>query len=390
MEILLINHYAGSPEYGMEYRPFYFAREWRKLGHTVRVVGASYSHLRRKNPAVRRERLEGVEFVWLPTPSYNGNGVRRALNILAFVAQLYRYRRELGRPALVIASSTHPLDIFPAQWIAKAASARLIFEVHDLWPLAPIELGGVSRFHPFMMLMQYAEDFALRRADRVISILPQTLPYMQARGLSPERWSHVPNGVDPEILQEDSEVSGEYLNLVTSGQFIVAYAGAHGIANGLEQLLDAAAELQNENVAFVLIGGGPLKPSLMKSAGKNVHFLPPLSRGSLLKLLQRASALILCLKPSPIFRFGISPNKLFDYMLCAVPIIHAVPGAVSIVDEAQCGISCANHDIASAIRQLMRMSQSERDAMGQRGKEYVIANHSYAPLAQEFLKAAMA
>ena len=128
MNILLINHYAGSPRDGMEFRPFYFAREWVRAGHDVTVVAAQHSHLRQHTPELggraRSEMLEGVRYLWLPTTPYRGNGAARLANMASFVLQLSARKAALARrfkPHLVIASSTYPCDIWPARRIAAAA-----------------------------------------------------------------------------------------------------------------------------------------------------------------------------------------------------------------------------------------------------------------------------
>ncbi|RYE87417.1 MAG: glycosyltransferase WbuB, partial [Oxalobacteraceae bacterium] len=166
MNILLINHYAGSVRHGMEYRPYYLAREWVRLGHRVHIVASSESHIRSQAPQLQGtgrldETIDGIHYAWLATPPYRGNGAGRVRNMLAFVLRLRRDADMLARsvrPDVVIASSTYPLDIWPAARIAGRAGARLLFELHDLRPLSPMELGGYSRWHPFIMLLQAAED----------------------------------------------------------------------------------------------------------------------------------------------------------------------------------------------------------------------------------------
>jgi len=177
MNILLINHYAGSTRHGMEFRPFYLAREWVRAGHRVQIVAASFSHIRARQPefdgAALDEQIEGIDYRWLRTPAYTGNGAGRVKNMLAFMAALWRDGPRLARefrPDVVIASSTYPMDIWPARRIAKLSQARLVYEVHDLWPLSPMELGGLSRWHPFIVWVQLAEDYAYRHADKVVSI----------------------------------------------------------------------------------------------------------------------------------------------------------------------------------------------------------------------------
>src|SRR5262249_33797356 len=138
------------------------------------------------------EVIEGVRYLWWNTPAYHGNGVGRVCNMLAFIGQLLKHSARLTGDRqwdAVIASSTYPLDILPAHRIARRCGARLVFEVHDLWPLTPIELGGMSPRHPFIMLLQWAENLAYRRADRVVSMLPNAAGYMEAHGMAAPKFA---------------------------------------------------------------------------------------------------------------------------------------------------------------------------------------------------------
>lgn len=205
MNILLINHYAGSPEYGMEYRPYYLAREWVKMGHNVTIVGADFSHLRIKQPQAGEEIIDGIRYVWLHTPAYQGNGIGRIKNMLSFLWKLYRQEKRVKgehKPNVVIASSTYPLDIYPAHYIAKKYKAKLVFEVHDIWPLTPMEIGHMSKYHPFIMVMQMAEDYMCRHVDKVISILPKAEPHYREHGLAKGKFVHIPNGV---VIDKNSQ-----------------------------------------------------------------------------------------------------------------------------------------------------------------------------------------
>ena len=192
MNILLINHYAGSPKHGMEYRAYYLAREWVRMGHRVQIVASSESHIRAQQPQLSgldrlNETINGIQYTWFETPTYSGNGIGRVRNIAAFIGHLYRAGKQLARsfkPDVVIASSTYPMDIWPAQRIACMARGSLVYEVHDLLPLSPMELGSMSKWHPFIMLVQAAEDYAYRNADVVVSMLPKVREYMESRGMA--------------------------------------------------------------------------------------------------------------------------------------------------------------------------------------------------------------
>jgi glycosyltransferase involved in cell wall biosynthesis len=406
MNILLINHYAGSVRHGMEYRPFYISREWVRMGHRVTIVAASCSHLRTAAPAVSEEsaeeEIDGVRYLWLKTPAYRGNGLGRALNMSSFVHRLFRSRRRLAescRDGLVIASSTYPLDVFPAAAIARRAHARLAFEVHDLWPLSPMELGGMPWYHPFILAMQRAENFAYGHADKMVSLLPTAERHMREHGLAPGKFVHVPNGIDVVEWQGGAEpLPAEHREALAQarrkGRFAIVYAGSHGLANALDFIVDAARLLADQPVTFLMVGQGPEKQALQTAASRaglsNMVFLPPVRKSVVPALLAAADALIISFKRIPIYRFGISPNKLIDYMMAGRPVIQAIEAGNDMVAESGCGISVPPEDpraIADAVLRLLDTPPAERLRMGENGRNYVLARHDYRILARKFLDA---
>jgi len=403
--ILIINHYAGSHIHGMEYRPYYLAREWVKMGHQPAIIACSASHVRSKAPNIKslitEETIDGIPYIWIKSLQYSGNGVRRAMNIFSFVVSTMisaPYLASSLTPDVVIASSTYPLDILAARRIAALQSAKLVFEVHDLWPLSPIELGNMSPFHPFILLMQWAENYAYRHADKVISMLPNAIDHMIQHGMATSKFAYVPNGIDAaEWEREAAPLPDEHAAALDTmrrqGNFIVGYAGAHGAANALDTLVAAAKHLEDNSVSFVLIGQGPEKNHLQDLArqmsARNVIFLPPVSRQAVPTLLSAMDSLYIGLQSKPLFRFGISPNKLMDYMMAARPVINAISAGNDPVADADCGISVAPEDpdaLARAVKRLMSMSEEQRIGMGMRGRRYVTQNHDYSVLAQRFLE----
>ncbi len=409
MRLLYINHYAGGPAYGMEHRPYYLAREWVRRGHEVLLVGASFAHVRNHQPVVTgpfsREERDGIRFVWCRTPAYTGNGPGRVANIATFLYRLRRWRGWLDMvPDAVIASSTYPADMGVARRIAAAHGVPLVWEVHDLWPLSPIEIGGMSRRHPFIAWMQRAEDAACRDADLVVSMLPLAEPHLREHGLPPGRFEYVPNGVDPEEWSEETDLAapsvlppGHVLAMAEArsrGDLLVGYAGAHGIANDLDALLDAATLTREEPVTWLLVGNGPEKPPLERlAASRGLHrvkLLDPVPKTAIPALLRGMDVLYIGLRPEAVFRFGVSPNKLMDYMMAGRPIVSAIAAGNDPVGEAGCGVTVAPgrpDAIAAAVRQLAATTPGERDAMGMRGLDYVRARHTYPVLATRFLEA---
>lgn len=405
MNILLINHYAGSPQHGMEFRPYYLAREWVRMGHRVQIVAGAYSHIRSLQPEmggvqVKDEVLDGIAYRWYATPSYQGNGVGRVRSMLSFLWHLSRDGKALARdfkPDVVIASSTYPMDVWPARRIAKAAGARLVYEVHDLWPLSPIELGGMSKWHPFIRWVQMAEDYAYRHADKVISMLPKAKPYMCSRGMAEDKFVYVPNGIDEEEWEHVAslpEAVEQYLQRIKkSGKTVVGYAGTHGLANALDDLLEVAQRLKGR-VHVVLVGTGPERERLLKRVQNefldNVHMLSAVPKKSVPQLLNYFDIAYIGLQSQSLFRFGISPNKLMDYMYAAKPIIMAIDAGNDPVAESGCGITvkAGNVDeIVNAVNKLSNLSMSDLKNMGNSGREFIIRNQTYRKLARNFITA---
>ena len=401
MNILIINHYAGSPDMGMEFRPYYLAREWQKLGHKVLIVGGTYSHLRKKQPQKAGSQIiDGIEYLWLKTPPYHGNGVKRFLSMLMFTAKLWCMTKKIVstfHPDAVIASSTYPLDNYPARRIARKSGGKYIYEIHDLWPLSPMELGGMSKRHPFIVMMQKAENYAYRHCDSVVSILPKAKEHCMAHGLPKNRFFHVPNGIVEEDWNHPEPLPDEHKGLIAKlrdeGRFLVGFAGAHGLANSLGTLIDAALLLKDDNISVLLVGTGQEKENLMRYVSEkgadNVFFLPPVSKFAVPEFLKRMDVLYIGLQRQSLFRFGISPNKIFDYMMAAKPIINAIEAGNDPVSEAGCGISVPAENpprVADAIAEMQAMSEEERRKMGKNGQAYILKNHTYSVLANSFIE----
>lgn len=406
MRIMLIDHYAGSESMGMEFRPYYMAREWAKLGHETTIVAADYTHLRKTNPTVaadfEEQVIDGIRYVFVKTPEYHGNNAGRGRNILSFVMKLRHGAKELARryrPDAVIASSTYPLDIYPAAKIARFSHAGLFFEIHDLWPLTPMQMGNLPWWNPVILALQAGENYAYKSADRIISILPDTDKYIRLRGYDAGKFVYVPNGVIPPAEDEPEDSGGapqiEALkSLREQGWFLIGYTGNHSAINALEYFMDASEYLKDEKVKMVLVGNGNHRQALMDRAREkkltNVLFLDPVPKRSMNRLLGQLDAAYMGLSKSNLFQYGISPNKLFDYMLAAKPVIYAVEASNDPVRDSGCGLSVPVGDsarIAEAVRTLVAMSPAVRDEMGARGRAYVLKNHNYPLLARRFAEA---
>jgi glycosyltransferase involved in cell wall biosynthesis len=403
MKLLLINHYAGSPKYGMEFRPYYLAREWVRMGHQVLVLAASHSHVRAHQPDRMGEEIDGIAYHWYQTPAYQGNGLGRVKNIWSFCRQVWSDADILAsefQPDAVIASSTYPMDIWVARRIARRAKAKLVYEVHDLWPLSPIELSGMSPWHPFAMLCQRAENDAYRDADVVVSILPKVHQHMAAHGLDLRKLCIVPNGITlDEWEPRAAEPLGEKLSAHLAaqrpaGRVVLGYAGSHGLPNALDHLLGAAALLKDAPVSIVMVGDGHEKARLtarvVAEGLTHVALFPPIPKRQIPALLSEFDIAFIGWQRTPIYRFGIAPNKLMDYMMAQRPVLHSVEAGNDPVAESGCGLTVPPENaeaIAAGVWQLAALSPAERYALGRRGRDFVLTRHTYPVLAQRFIRA---
>lgn len=404
MNILLLNHYAGSPVMGMEFRPYYLAREWIKMGHHVTIVAGDYSHLRVNNRLAdkdfQKEVIDGIEYYWLRTGSYKGNGAKRAYTMFRFVGKLWLYAGNIAKtwkPDVVIASSTYPLDTYAAQKIAKKSKARLIHEVHDMWPSTLYEMGGMSKTHPFVVLMQIAENSAYRHADQVVSLPPFAKDYMVSHGLRPDKFTHIANGIVEDEWTQTESIPVIHQGLLqkkrSEGKFIVGYFGGHAISNALDTLLDAAKRMEDPNIVFVLIGSGSEKERLL-ARKKQEHidqlfFLPPVPKRSVPDLLQCFDCIYIGSQASPLYRFGVCMNKIFDSMMSGKPVICSITTPESPISQYHCGVLVNSGDIENiikAIREIREMSPDGRKAMGTKGRHAVLQHYTYSKLAIQFAR----
>lgn len=406
MNIWIVCPYAGSVRHGMNYRPYYFGREFARAGHRVVVVSGSYSHQFVRLPEVQgtytRETLDGMEYVWVKVPRYRSSGdPARTAGWALFCLRLAGVARlGLPRPDAIVVSSPVPYPVVPAARLARRFGAKLVFDVRDIWPLSLTALGGYSTRHPFIRLTQRVEDFAYRKADLVVSALPNALEHMSSRGLPRDRFLWVSNGVDPEDAESASGAGGESVAGATpvgtrDGEFHLCYAGSFHERNVAMVFVEAAALLRGRGIGarFHFLGkDGGGKPALVARArdlgADNVVFHDPIPRSSMQAFLAGMDACLAGTKGSPLYRFGISLTKQFDYMLAGKPIVLSSNAVGDIVTRTGCGLVVPPEDpaaAADAIESLVRMEPSAREAMGSRGREALLAEFTYPKLAARFL-----
>ena len=326
------------------------------------------------------EHIEGVRFVWLWSAPHRRNDWRRGINWLTFARSLVRWAGSEDASDVVIGSSPHLLAAAAARRVARAWSVPFVFEVRDLWPESLLAAGG--RRGPVYAGMRLVADHLYRRADRIIVLARGSGTYLrERRGVPPDSIAYVPNGVDPSLYGERQDRS--------PGELTLVYAGAHGPANGLGAVLEAADRLRDRPVRFRLVGDGPAKAELVREAGERrlekVEFLDPVSKWEMPSLLHAADGGLMVLREAPLFSFGVSPNKLFDYFAAGLPVVCNVDGEVAgMVREAEAGELARPGSVDSlttAIERLLDRSEAERRAMGDAARAWVAQHHARPILA---------
>ncbi len=398
--IWIINHYAGSPVHGMEYRHYYLAQQFKRMGHRPVIIGAAFHHLLTKLPDAETAEVDGVPYVWVKARRYEKNDAKRVVNMIEFSLRLaLRSLSQLPRPEVVIASSPHPFVTINGCRFAHKYGAKFIFEVRDLWPLTLLEVGGHSPQHPFVRMMARAERLGYEKCDYTVSLLGGAKDYMVAHGLADRKFVYIPNGIEPQAAQENvGELPEEHHRAVEElkqqGRLIVLYSGTHGPANALGNVIEAAALLRDEpRVHFLLVGQGPEKEALQQRAAqaglRNVTFLPPVARVQMPALTRSADVGYIGLQKQDLFRYGVSPNKLFEYMAAALPILFAIDTAYDEVADARCGLSLPAESpsaLADAVRRVAQTPANELREMGERARRYVQATHTYEALAEQYAR----
>ena len=401
--ILLINHYAGSQDMGMEFRPYYFAREWVKNGYHVDIIAADYSHLRINNPQIQKDFeeqiIDGIHYHWVHTKTYDGNGVKRALSMFQFVGKLWLHAKAIAKemkPDVIITSSTYPLDTYAGQRIKKYAEGiTLIHEIHDMWPISPMELGHMSKYNPFIVAMQMGENSFCKKSDKIVSLLPYAKDYLIQHGMKEEKFFHIANGIVIEDWKQKGDLPEEHETLLNQlkleGRTIIGFFGSHTKSYALQYLIDAVKQMPNENICAVFVGNGIDKDSLMEYAATTaqVYFLPPVKKNCIPALLEKFDILYVGAVNNRMLRFGICMNKLFDSMMSGKPILYAVNAPNNYIEDYHCGVSVAPEDVEAlklGIRKLLNMSKEQLSEMGQNGQKAVLENFENGVLAGRFLK----
>lgn len=393
-QVWILNHYAQEPGGAGGTRHFHFAEGLPEFGWQATIIAASVelNTGRQRLEAGEKFRIDlisAVPFLWVRTPSYQGNGAGRFYNMLAYSARvlLRRTTRDLPRPDLIIGSSVHPFAAAAGLILARRYRVPFVFEVRDLWPQTLVDMGQLAETALLVRVLRRLELFLYRRAKKIVVLLPRAADYIVPLGIPLSKIQWIPNGVNLSLFPASplpDRAPGE--------PFTLMYFGAHGHANGLETVIEAMRLVQDRagaaGIRLRLVGDGGMKPGLENLARdyglENVSFEPPIPKNQIASLASEADAFLIAVKDLPgLYRYGISMNKLFDYLAAGRPIVMASNAVNNPVAEAEAGFTVAAENPAELARAIMELAAKpfeERRDMGVSGREFVARNHDFRQL----------
>ncbi len=402
-KVWIINQYALPKGTAGITRHGDFAHALNNLGYEVTVFASSFDNFQRKE-VISKKNIEysnhdGVNFVWIKTPSYQGNDSKRIKNMVTFFSKILftlGTGRE-GKPDIIIGSSPHLLSGLAGSLLSTRFRVPFLLELRDVWPEDLIELGALKENSLNHKILKGIANHLYHRADHILSVPPKLHTWLANKGIPLDKITPLPNGVFtneksalemPDSLKEifDSEAN----------KFKLLYMGAHGVANKLTNIVDTAAYIrehrpeQFKKLAFFLVGGGQEKEKVIAKTKElklnNIHFHDPVSKAAVNAAMQNSDALLVHLAAAETFsQFGRSPNKLYDYLKAGKPVLFSTLDTETIVDKAKAGYTFVPEnpqDFANVIDRLMNLNPEQYKQLGLNGQEAVKRHYDLDYLSQ--------
>jgi glycosyltransferase involved in cell wall biosynthesis len=397
MKVLYFHQHFSSPNGSTSIRSYGMSRRLIERGHQVTVICGSYlgSDTGLSGMFVNGQRrgfVEGIEIIELGLEYSNTDGfIKRSITFLKYVIRGLKLVFTESYD-LVFATTTPLTAGIPGVVARWFRNKPFVFEVRDLWPELPKAMGVIT--NPVILgLMSMLEWVSYHSAHHVVSLSPGIAKGVEKRGVSQTKISLIPNGCDLDIF--DNKVEKWRPKEISEADLLVLFAGTHGIANGLSSVLDAASELKSRgrlNIKFLLIGQGKLKGSLMDRAGRetldNVIFYDPVGKNRLAGLMSATDVGLQILANIPVFYYGTSPNKFFDYISASLPVLNNYPGWLAdMIKTNNCGFTVPPDDpiaFADALEQA-DSNRADLKLKGARGKLLAISEFDRQKLADKWV-----
>ena len=375
-----MNHYAGSMFFDKGGRHYNFAKYLRRAGYEPVIFCANSKHGQQElffgNKDLWHEHIAEeivTPFVFVKARTYQGNGKQRVLNMIDFCRNVKKtakqYAKKHGSPDVIYASSVHPLTLVAGIQLAKYFGVKCICEVRDFWPESIVAYSTrFTRSHPLMRLLYHGEKWIYKKADSLIFTTEGAYDYIVEQGWEKEiprfKVHYINNGVDLEAFQYNREhFQVDDPDLQDPDIFKVVYTGSIRLVNNLGLLLNAAKQVTDPKVRFLIWGDGDERPMLeqrIRDEGiGNVGFKGKVDKKYIPYIVSKADLNFAHNTPSSLFRFGISFNKIFDYFAAGKPILTDFPCAYNPVIQSNSGVAVENATAAEVARAIEKMAALE-------------------------------
>lgn len=404
--IWYISKYAQSPKYAYPTRQYFFSKYMFKLGrkvtfiHSRSTVNSGIPKMGLKNSSSYE--YQGLKGVVLNGPEINlGFNFKRILSWLIFEIRLlfWAFFSKKNKPDVIIVSSLSILTFLSGTILKKYFKCKLICEVRDIWPLTLVETKGWSNKNIFIRFLRYVEVLGYKNANAIVGSMPNLKEHVKnVNDNYSSKVFYMPMGFDPEywVVDNKEEINtfkDIYRKYNPSNHFTLGYAGTIGVANCVDQIIEAATLLKSKPIIFAILGGGPLKEELKQTIEKrkldNILFLEPVPKSQVQHFLKSCDLLLNPINGKSLYKYGVSPNKWIDYMFSGKPILVSLTGFHSIINEAGCGRFIESDNIQAltdTILEFSLMDRAQLEEMGQKGKEYVINHLNYEVLTKKYLE----
>ena len=377
MRVIYFHQHFSTPKGSAGIRSYEMARRLLANGHQVKMICGSYGSgvTGLTHPFVRGGRsgiVDGIEIVEFDLAYSNSDGfIRRGMTFIKFAIRSISLA--LTERYDVLFATTTPLTAgIPGIFAHWLRGKPFVFEVRDLWPELPRAMGVIH--NPFILWMLGALEWVTyHSANRLIGLSPGIVEGISRRGVSRDRITMIPNGCDMEIFSGET-VSWKPKSVLDS-DLLAVFTGTHGLANGLEAVLNAAAELKKRNrsdIKLLLIGSGKFKPFLQARVKNenlcNVIFHDPVDKVRLAGLMAATDIGMQILANVPAFYYGTSPNKFFDYIAAGLPVLNNYPGWLAdMIGKHECGFLITPDD-PIAFADALENAADNREKLKQMGR----------------------
>jgi len=401
MHVIYIHQYFMTPDQKSGTRSYEMAQRLVRAGHKVSMICGTTEITDALMPTgmVTQKHIDGIDIYQITEPYSNAMGfAKRWFVFLKFAKKALNLAKSLKNVDLVFATST-PLTVGdPGRKAARFHRCPFVFEVRDLWPELPVAMG-IVRHWPLKWYLKRMELRAYRAADRCIALAPGIKKGIAETGFPEDKIEIIPNSCDLDLfVPSTSNVNVDHdSRFGIPGDFRFVFTGAHGLANGLDAVLDAIGEIKKRNmtgVRFCFIGTGGLKPHLMERSkneklDSHISWVEPVPKRELAKILPQMDVGMQILKNIPAFYRGTSPNKFFDYLSCGLPVLNNYPGWLAeYIKENNCGMVVPPDDpiaFADTVARMMTMRE-ELKKMGRNARQLAEQTFSRNFLGEKFVE----